>query len=61
MALTRVERERINDSRLKLQSVANSLGHIPREKIPKLEQIEQCIEDAGETLTQALRNSTVSK
>jgi hypothetical protein len=61
MALTRVERERINDSRLKIQSAANSLGHIARNKIPELDEIEQCLANADKTLTKALESDSVPR
>jgi hypothetical protein len=57
MALTRLEKERITDSRLKLQSVANSLNHIDPEKVPDYEDIQKCLEDAEESFRDALRKS----
>ena len=55
MALTRVERERITDSRLKIQSVADSLSHVDHRKIPDFEEIRDCLEDADRSLSGALR------
>jgi hypothetical protein len=45
MSLNRAERERVSDSRLKIQSVAASLN---------LEEIQECLDDAEETLKGAL-------
>jgi hypothetical protein len=57
VALTRVERERITDSRLKLQSVSNSLKHVDPEKVPDFDQIKECLEDAEKSLGGALSSS----
>ena len=57
MGLTRVERERIKDSRLKLQSVSNSLKEVDPEKIEDMEQIEECLEDAERNLREALKTA----
>jgi hypothetical protein len=56
MALTRAEKERITDSRLKLQSVADSLSHVDPEKVPEFHEIQECLEDAEKTLSGALRS-----
>ena len=55
MALTKVERERITDSVLKLQSVRTSLENVDPSKIPDLNSIESCLKDADKNLTAALR------
>lgn len=55
MPLTRADRERLHDSRLKLQSVANSLRQINPDQIPDYEEIESCLEDAHRTLANVLR------
>ncbi|HEY3827293.1 MAG TPA: hypothetical protein VGL82_22220 [Bryobacteraceae bacterium] len=57
MALTRLERERITDSRLKLQSAARTLNHIDPKKVPDLDEIQDCLEDAEESLRTSLRSS----
>jgi|HubBroStandDraft_5_1064220.scaffolds.fasta_scaffold987662_2 hypothetical protein len=57
MALTRLERERISDSRLKLQSAANSLSQIDPGKVPEFNDIQDCLEDAERSLAGALRLS----
>jgi hypothetical protein len=56
MALTRVEKERINDSRLKVQSIANSLEHVDPGKVPDFEEIQNCLEHANQSLGEALRS-----
>jgi hypothetical protein len=55
MALKRVEKERITDSRLKLQSVTNTLKRVNPAEIKDLEDIEDCLKDADRILGDALR------
>ena len=55
MALTRVEKERITDSRLKVQSVSDSLKHLNPQKIPDFEEIAECLENADKSLGEALQ------
>ena len=57
MTLTRLERERINDSRLKLQSAANTLSQIDPKKVADYDEIQECLEDADKSLGGALRSS----
>jgi len=57
MALTRVEKERLTDSRLKLQAVTRSLREVDPDRIPGYEEIEDCLEDADKNLGKALRSS----
>lgn len=59
MALTRVERERLNDSRLKIQALANSLRSVDPQEIPDFEEIEGCLEDADKSFEGALRSGSV--
>ena len=54
------EKERVADSRLKIQSVANSLNHVNPSKVPNFEEIQECLEDADESLRGALRDSSSS-
>lgn len=61
MALNREEKERISDSRLKIQSVTRSLHQIDPDKIPKLEEIQDCLEDAEESLKGALVSKPPAK
>jgi hypothetical protein len=58
MALTRVERERIADSRLKIRSVADSLNHVDPHKLPDFNEIQECLEDAEKSLSCALRSES---
>jgi len=58
MALTNAERERLTDSRAKLQSVARSLKHVDPKEIPHIEEIENCLKDADKSLTGALRSQS---
>ena len=55
MALTRTEKERIADSRLKLRSVADSLTHVDPKKIHNFDDIQDCLEDADKSLNGALK------
>ncbi len=57
MALTRADKERLTDSRMKLQSVARSLREVDPDRIPDFEEIEDCLEDADKSLGEALRSS----
>jgi hypothetical protein len=61
MALKRVEREQITDSRLKLQSVTKTLKRVNPAKIKDLENIEDCLEDADKILGDALRTQASGK
>jgi hypothetical protein len=54
MQLTLVERERITDSVLKIQSVRNSLEQVDEKKLPAKEEIEHCLENADHDLRVAL-------
>ena len=56
MALKRDEKERIQDSLLKLQSVANSLDQVDSKEIPHLEDVQECFEGADEILGGAIRS-----
>jgi hypothetical protein len=58
MPLTRAEKERIVDNRMKLQSVARSLKHVDPSKIHDFQAIQDCLEDASENLAGALRSSS---
>jgi hypothetical protein len=57
MALTRVEKERITDSLLKVQSITNSLKQVDPNKIRAFEEIQECLEDTDKSLAEALRSS----
>ena len=57
MKLTRVEREKITDSVLKIQSVRASLDYMDETKIPELEEIQSCLKNADVSLRLALRQA----
>ena len=57
MALNRAARERVNDSRMKIQSVAKSLRSLSQDDIPDFKDIESCLEDAERSLRTALQAS----
>jgi hypothetical protein len=55
MALTRVERAKITDSALKIQSAQASLEELDENKVEDFEEIKDCLEMAGTNLRQALK------
>jgi hypothetical protein len=55
MGLTRVDKERISDSRLKLQAVTNSLKQLSPDGLRGVDEIQDCLEDAEKSLRGALR------
>jgi len=61
MGLTKVERERITDSVLKIQSARSSLGGVDKTKIPESEALEECLDDADKNLRIALRQTPRKK
>jgi hypothetical protein len=54
MAITKVERARIADSRRKIKSVSDSLKHVDPKKIQDYDAIEDCLEQAEANLAEAL-------
>ena len=56
MPLTRVEREKITDSVLKIQSAQASLERIDKTKVPEMDEIQSCLKTADRNLSLALRN-----
>jgi hypothetical protein len=58
VGLTQEERARLNDSKHKIQSVANSLAHVDPSKVPDFDEIEECLENADESLREALRSKS---
>jgi len=54
MNLTPVERERITDSMLKIQSARAVLGEVDDSKYPNAEEIDTCLERADQNLKSAL-------
>jgi hypothetical protein len=61
MRLTRVEREKITDSVLNIQSARASLEDMDESKVPELPGIQECLEDADRNLSSALRDSPLKK
>lgn len=61
MSLTRLEREAITDSVLKIQSIQTSLEEVDEAKIPDREGIENCLESADKTLRKVLTESGSGK
>jgi hypothetical protein len=61
MALTKVEREQITDGMLKIQSARASLEDVDPTKVPEVEEIEDCLEDADKNLGRALRQPSSDK
>jgi hypothetical protein len=58
MSLSRVEKERIRDSRMKLQSAARSLKEIQPSEIGQIDEIQDCLESAEQTLKGALQKDS---
>ena len=54
MKLNPAERERITDSVLKIQSVRASLDRMDEQKVPKLDEMEECLEDVDHGLREVL-------
>lgn len=61
MPLTKLEREVITDSMLKIQSIQASLDQIEEAKIPDHDEIESCLEDADKSFRVALRDDSPEK
>jgi hypothetical protein len=58
MALSRVERAKITDSALKIQSAQASLEELDQTKVEDFEDIQECLEMAGTNLRHALRENS---
>jgi len=57
MQLTRSDKERIADSRSKLQAVSKTLSKDDPEQVEDFERIQDCLEGAEKNLGKALRSS----
>jgi hypothetical protein len=55
MGLTRVERAKITDSALKIQSAQASLEELDKTKVAEFDKMEECLAMADANLRQALR------
>lgn len=53
--LKRVEREKLQDCLLLIQSVRNILCGFQRTAIPDLDELDKCFRDADQTITKLLR------
>lgn len=54
--LTKSERAKITDSVHSIQSARASLADIDEEKIPEVDEIQECLENADKNLREALRD-----
>lgn len=57
MQLSRVEREAITDSVLKIESIQASLEQVDEGKIPEVGEIQNCLELSDQTLRGLLREA----
>ena len=56
MRLTKVEREKINDGALSIQSAQDALREFDESKIPEIDEIHGCLKSADKSLRRALRH-----
>jgi hypothetical protein len=61
MQLTKLEREVITDSMLKIQSIQSSLNQIDETKLLDSEEIHSCLKSANNSFRTALRSGTSQK
>ena len=61
MQLTRSERAKITDSVHSIQSARASLAEIEEEKVPGVDEIQDCLGGADKKLRGALREETEKK
>lgn len=54
--LTKSERAKITDSVHSIQSARASLADIAEEKVPEVDEIQECLENADKNLREALRD-----
>jgi len=57
MSLSKLEREVITDSMLKIQSIKASLSQIDESKVNDMDEIQSCLKTADNSFRTALRNS----
>ena len=57
MSLTKSERAKITDSVHSIQSALASLGDIEAEKVPQVDEIQDCLESSDKKLRGALKES----
>jgi hypothetical protein len=56
-SLSPVEREAVNDSLLKIQSIQRSLDQVEEFKIPAIQEIRDCLTTAHKNLRAVLRRN----
>jgi hypothetical protein len=61
MALTKLEREVITDSTLKIESIQASLDQIDGSKVVDIDEIQSCLESARINFSSALRAGSAQK
>jgi hypothetical protein len=54
VALTRVDKQRLQDSRLRIQSIVDALGGVDPAKVPNYAEIGECLREAERSLQIAL-------
>lgn len=59
--LTNEERARVTDTKHNIQAASLSLSRLDPRKVPKIEEIEQCLENADKTLRGLLQSSGPTK
>jgi len=61
MLLTKLEREVITDSMLKIESIEASLSQIDGSKLVDIDEIHSCLKTADNSFRMALRNAPEKK
>jgi hypothetical protein len=59
--LTKSERAKITDSVHSIQSARASLADIDETKVPEVDEIQDCLDNAGKSLRGALRDAPEEK
>ncbi len=59
--LTKSERAKITDSVHSIQSARSSLANIDETKVPEVDEIQECLENADKNLRGALREAPEKK
>ena len=60
-SLTKEERARVVDSKHSIQAASESLSGVDPRKVPRISEIEECLENADKTLQGVLKSSGSSK
>ncbi len=56
MPLTKLEREAITDSMLKIHSIQASLAHVDDAKLDGIDEIHECLDNADSSFRHALKS-----